>query len=68
MRKVLKLTRLSKKEIEKVKGGMRKDNGGEVIVCSCGCGYVHCGGSSMHANASKNAENGFDETCYGNCC
>ncbi len=55
MSKKLKLTKLSRKEVEKVKGG-----GVDVYgPCGCGCAYADCGGSSTTDNAYANSLEGL---------
>ncbi len=69
MSKKLKLTRIAKSEKKRITGGKMKDDG-EVIVCTCGCGYVNCNGSSSSANSVANVElpDHGANTCYGDCC
>ncbi len=63
--KKLKLTKLTRKELKRVKG-----SDGEVITCVCGCGYVNCGGSSSTDNSSANVSlpDHGNHTCYVHCC
>ncbi len=58
MKKKLKLTKLSKNEFKKVKGGyiitVYPDHS-----CGCGCYYEGKGGSSTSANSSANDARGL---------
>ncbi len=56
--KKLKLTNLSRKELEKIRGGYL------VIVtpdkcCGCGCYYANSGGSSTNDNGDANFKGGL---------
>jgi len=61
MKKLLKLTELSKREMAKIVGGMSVavfDKLGN-IECYCGCRYANQGGSSTGDNAAANNASGL---------
>jgi len=61
----IKLTKLSKKELDKIRGGYRFWNGlypeGN---CTCGCYYSGSGGSSIEDNGSANMRGGLSSIPY----
>ena len=61
MKKKLKLTKLTRKETCKIRGG-------EWVSCICACAYVQCGGSSSHDDGVANCDEGKNSKCVVGCC